>query len=286
MVEPLIAFDAEGTLSYDAATDLLSVDTFPVTMISEFGVGPFALEPPALLQIRAYIDDSGTVVGGVPGDDLVVAGSIVIDTDGDGEPEHYEGVLLTGEIVDFGFQDGGGPFFDFLFRATGGELGHLFDPDPVLPTIGVELTDESNSFPGTFTASFAGGAKGFLGKLPEPPGPEPPPPCTRTIGYWKTHPEAWPVEEVTLGAVTYEKIEAIDEILRRPPRGDATRILARQLIAAKLNVASGADSTGIAETIAAADAWLVAHPVDSDPDGSDRQDGIDLAETLDAFNNG
>jgi hypothetical protein len=79
--------------------------------------------------------------------------------------------------------------------------------------------------------------------------------CTRTVGYWKTHPEAWPVESLVLGDEDYTKDEAL-QILRRSSRGDASVILARQLIAAKLNFASGADGSAIAETIEAADAWL------------------------------
>ena len=61
--------------------------------------------------------------------------------------------------------------------------------------------------------------------------------CTRTQGFWKNHEETWPVEELSLGNVTYTKTELL-AILRTPPRrGDATYILAHQLIAAKLTVA-------------------------------------------------
>ena len=34
-------------------------------------------------------------------------------------------------------------------------------------------------------------------------------PGTGTPGYWKNHPEAWPVADITVGGVTYTKAEAI-----------------------------------------------------------------------------
>ncbi len=62
---------------------------------------------------------------------------------------------------------------------------------------------------------------------------------TKSQGYWKTHPDQWPVDELVLGDRTYSKSKLL-RILKRPPKGDASVILAKQLIAAKLNVLSGA----------------------------------------------
>jgi hypothetical protein len=109
--------------------------------------------------------------------------------------------------------------------------------------------------------------------------------CTLTQGFWKNHEEAWPVEELLLGATTYTKLELL-EILSTPPRGDATYILVHQLIAAKLNIAEGADPTEVETTIAEADAWLVAHPLGSKPRREAREAGVELASTLDDYNNG
>lgn len=77
--------------------------------------------------------------------------------------------------------------------------------------------------------------------------------CPKTQGYWKTHAEAWPVNSLTLGSQVYTKAELLT-ILNMPVRGDASLILAKQLIAAKLNVANGADPTPVSTTIAHADA--------------------------------
>lgn len=88
--------------------------------------------------------------------------------------------------------------------------------------------------------------------------------CTLTQGYWKNHPNAWPVTSVTLGSVTYTKAQAL-AILDQSVNGNGLVGLAHQLIAAKLNVASGSTNT-IATTITASDALigaLVVPPVGS-----------------------
>ncbi|MGB3714096.1 MAG: DUF5666 domain-containing protein [Candidatus Promineifilaceae bacterium] len=109
--------------------------------------------------------------------------------------------------------------------------------------------------------------------------------CTYGKGYWKNHSEEWPDTKLTLGIVTYDQEELLD-ILRTSPRGDATYILASQLIAAKLNVLAGANTSVISATITAADAWLETYPPDRDPTGPDRQEGVHLAEILDDYNSG
>jgi hypothetical protein len=107
--------------------------------------------------------------------------------------------------------------------------------------------------------------------------------CTQ--GFWKNHPEAWP-NGIEIGGVLYTQEQAL-EILSTPPKGgDATYILAHQLIAAMLNELSGADTSVLGTTIADADAWLVLHPLGSNPRGPEREEGIALATVLDEFNNG
>jgi hypothetical protein len=108
---------------------------------------------------------------------------------------------------------------------------------------------------------------------------------TGTIGYWKNHVEAWPLSEIELGSGVYT-VEQARELLAAPVRGDATVSLAQQLIAAKLNVAAGTESSCIAAAIAAADAFLAAHPPGSKPEGSDKSEAEDLKDQLDAYNNG
>lgn len=110
--------------------------------------------------------------------------------------------------------------------------------------------------------------------------------CPLTQGFWKNHSELWPVTSLTLGGRTYTQAQLL-EILRTSTVGDASIILAHQLIAAKLNVAAGA-STSISTTIADADALLAsvkALPANVPPSGSKGQQMVALAITLDDYNN-
>jgi hypothetical protein len=109
--------------------------------------------------------------------------------------------------------------------------------------------------------------------------------CVHSEGFWTNHPDDWPLEEIAIGGVVYSKDGAIG-ILLTPPRGDATIIVAHQLIAAMLNVAEGAASGDIEPTIKGADAWLSINPVGSDPSDPERETGIALATLLDDYNNG
>jgi hypothetical protein len=89
--------------------------------------------------------------------------------------------------------------------------------------------------------------------------------CTYTQGYWKTHgpvgcnpssgSNTWPVTSLTLGSVSYSDAQ-LCSILNTPAAGNGILTLAHQLIAAKLNIANGADGTAVAAAIAAADAMI------------------------------
>ena len=76
-----------------------------------------------------------------------------------------------------------------------------------------------------------------------------------TPGYWKNHPEAWPVSSLTLGSRTYSQAELL-MLLSLPTRGDASIKMAHHLIAAKLNLLVGTDPAPISDAIAEADALL------------------------------
>jgi hypothetical protein len=118
--------------------------------------------------------------------------------------------------------------------------------------------------------------------------------CTYTQGYWKTHgpiptgnnTNEWPVAELTLGTVNYTDLE-LQAIFDTPASGNGLISLAHQLIAAKLNIANGADGSSIAGAIAAADALiggLVVPPVGAGslPNSSTSS----LNSTLTDFNEG
>ena len=112
-------------------------------------------------------------------------------------------------------------------------------------------------------------------------------PGTGTLGYWKNHPEAWPVDEITVGGVTYTRDQAI-ALLKTAGKGDKTFDLFHQLVPAILNVLVGNDGSCVGAAIAAADAWLAAHPLGSGVKAKDwtTSGGDTLHSTLDAYNNG
>lgn len=110
--------------------------------------------------------------------------------------------------------------------------------------------------------------------------------CTYTQGYWKNHFEEWPVTDLTLGTVNYSAAELLS-ILNTPAGGNGLIALAHQLIATKLNIANGADPSGIASAVADADALiggLVIPPVGAG--FLPPSDTSALTQTLDDWNNG
>jgi hypothetical protein len=112
-----------------------------------------------------------------------------------------------------------------------------------------------------------------------------PPECTLTPGYWKNHPESWPVMSLVLGDETYTQAELL-ALLESSAVGDSSLILARHLIAALLN--GGASDPAISATIAAAHAWLIAN-ADGDgrlPFGIKSSVATALADTLADYNEG
>jgi hypothetical protein len=78
--------------------------------------------------------------------------------------------------------------------------------------------------------------------------------CVLPAGYWKNHAQ-WPVSQLQLGNRTYNRQE-LQSILQQPVRGNALVQLARQEIAAKLNISHGADGSCVEQTLAGADALI------------------------------
>jgi hypothetical protein len=110
--------------------------------------------------------------------------------------------------------------------------------------------------------------------------------CTFTVGYWKNHTGAWPVTNLTLGTVNYNAADLLS-ILNEPAGGNGLLILMHQLIAAKLNIANGADGSAVATDIANADALIGS--LSPPPIGTDTLSPASvnaIATDLDNYNNG
>ena len=117
--------------------------------------------------------------------------------------------------------------------------------------------------------------------------------CPLTQGFWKNHPNIWPVTSLTLGCQNYTQVELLailNTAIGKGSGADASLILADQLIAAKLNIANGSDPTPISATITAADAVLCTFvgklPYHVRPSSIVGQQMTALAATLNQYNNG
>jgi hypothetical protein len=99
--------------------------------------------------------------------------------------------------------------------------------------------------------------------------------CTLESDYWGENPEAWPVDEIEIGGETYESADAgslFPDSGKKGKKGkkkskgsnhDTSAALSQELLTTWLNVLSGADNSEIAETMEAADAWLIEFPPES-----------------------
>jgi hypothetical protein len=138
------------------------------------------------------------------------------------------------------------------------------------------------------TAIFNAGSAGKCKELPPPPTV-----CPRSPGHWKNNPDLWPTESLLVGDESYTKQELLDVLALPVGSGksaDASLILARQLIAAKLNILNGSDPATIAASITAADALLAAQtgklPYGIRPSGTTGQAMVNVASVLEAYNTG
>lgn len=128
--------------------------------------------------------------------------------------------------------------------------------------------------------------------------------CTRTIGFWKNHTGFGPQDDkvsallpIELGAhgggqslMVGDAATARDVLKQNVyghPSNGVTKLYA-QLLAAKLNVASGASDADIAAELVAADAFLALHaPEDwSSLDAAEQDGTLFWKDAFDAYNNG
>jgi hypothetical protein len=112
-------------------------------------------------------------------------------------------------------------------------------------------------------------------------------PGTGTPGYWKNHPDAWPVETITVGTKTYTKAQAI--ALLEQVGKDKTLTMFSSLVPAMLNVAIGNDSSCVAGTITQAQEWMTTYgPAGSGVHAASYawKIGEPLHRLMDNYNNG
>ena len=114
--------------------------------------------------------------------------------------------------------------------------------------------------------------------------------CPESPGFWKNHPDIWPVESLELGGVAYTKDELLNFLDNNTVDGvhaarDMSIKLARFLVAAKLSILDGSDPTDIESVIAAADEFLTHNAPGSRPGGRARKCARDIKNSLDTYVN-
>jgi hypothetical protein len=119
-------------------------------------------------------------------------------------------------------------------------------------------------------------------------------PGVGTPGYWKNHPEAWPVEVIDplldeSDNLVFTKEEAL-EALDMPVRNDKSITMFKAWVAAYLNLENGCVCEEGLEVISNGYWWLVEYPLGSGVRASSEawqfSHGEQIYLTLDAFNNG
>jgi hypothetical protein len=105
--------------------------------------------------------------------------------------------------------------------------------------------------------------------------------CARSPGYWKLHPEQWPVEYLILGDLEYDQ-PGLLELLDTSGSRDMANTVARHLIAVELDLAAGSDPL-ILPDVEEAHAYLAEYPPGSNPRRADRARGEELEMRLDAY---
>ncbi len=126
--------------------------------------------------------------------------------------------------------------------------------------------------------------------------------CTRRASFWRRNAEEWPLDELEIAGYTVQQttggriiVQMNDDDDNMDPvqfddevehEADRPNRLFRQLIAAWLNVLSGASDDAIAATLAEAEAWLVHNPMGTRPSFRERREGRIIKHKLRRYNAG
>ena len=223
-----------------------------------------------------------------------ICGYVWTDTNKDGVQDPGE-PGISGAVVTLGSDvtatDGEG--FYYFFVGPGDHTIAVQIPpgsQPAPPNVGGDDTLDSDGVPdgiGNSVAglTFEGGADattdfGFHVTPVAQPG-------TGTPGYWKTHPEAWPVAAITVGGVSYTRDQAISWLNK--VNKDRTTTMFSSLVPAMLNTLVGNDGSCVESTIAAADHWMTLYgPVGKGVHAASYawKIGEPMHRLLDNYNNG
>ncbi len=281
------AFTKSGTFSTAAAGTFLDGIYFDPTGNFLFVAGSAFFVGGVFQSGLGVVNRQGNLVQAIPNPGGVV-GSFCVGPDGVAfhtAPTFVVSNNRDGTMTRYDFPNGDftqPPTLSTL--ASGGFRGDFTQVGPdnclYVTQLGTRFSDS--------TLSFDPSVVRICPDFVPPPGVKPPT-CPIGGGGWKNKPTSWPTTSLPLGAVTYTQTELLG-ILRTPVRGDASLILADQLIPAKLSIENGSNPLPIVATITDADNLLAAFsgplPYSIPPSSATGTKMVNDANVLQAYNAG
>jgi hypothetical protein len=226
-----------------------------------------------------------------------LCGFVWNDADNDGEQDAGESVIEGAKVyVDVGTEtivletdiDGQYILNVFDYPADSYTISVLIpdgtQPSPINSPSTTDTLDSDGQLIGAFSVATVPNTDvgfatdfGFYTSLVQGPG-------TGTPGYWKNHPEAWPVANITVGGVSYTKAQAIARLGKVGK--DKANTMFSSLVSAILNVMIHNEDSCVSATIAAAHTWMAAHPSNVAASSDAWAEGEPLHQLMDSYNNG
>lgn len=215
-------------------------DSYPLPFGGESSFDLSASDP--------IVDPSNPMVQGVPNP---ITGNFASQASDEDLPGDADVVVVKNEDnqrVKGGGEDQSPVLYD-LFRGSSCQPTPTPSPSPTTTPTATATATASPTPTATATASPTPTSTA----TPTPTGT--PVGCVSGQGFWRNHPNQWPVTQLQLGNITYNQQQLLS-ILQQSVRGNGLVLLARQEIVAKLNIANGADGSCIQQTLADADAMI------------------------------
>ena len=155
---PSMTYDSTGHIQYTASADTFDLTATPLTFRNVSGP-PRNFTGAGSLALHILVDNSGNLISGTPGNDFEIDGTV---TPTGNVADTVTGMLLTGEVLGFGYLEAGSTDqYDLRFQVTGGQLASYFAGHDIGMTVG----SENSTFNDDFSVDFQGGAKGNVGNI-------------------------------------------------------------------------------------------------------------------------
>lgn len=152
--DPDLSFNF-GSATYDAATDIFSLDAYTATLSSD---GETSQNVSGSVSLTAEISAGGILVGGTISVLGTTSGDII---------NASSGTLLMGTLTAFGFSNDAQEILEFIFTPTGGDLAPLY----VGAGVGGLILSATGYDDNDFNSNFSGTAYGTFGDLAPIPVP-------------------------------------------------------------------------------------------------------------------